>query len=186
MVSEAALAEIAMRHHTFFPLSEYKRRAELRREYEQWLATIDFDFHVTLSFPQNTRIATARPMLSHWFARIDNYYLGRAWSRRSSAERTDAIAFPENIHTNLHHHCLLRLPKIARGRACGDAARVLQRAWARIAPRGTCDVAPIDDIAGAARYVVKQVVRPGYLDHYIVASEFHFHRPRHGTPSAKP
>jgi hypothetical protein len=95
--------------------SEYQKRRELRREYEQWLATMDIDFFVTLSFPQDSRIAGARPMLRHWFARIDNHYLGRAWSRTSSAERTFGIAFPENMQTNLHHHCLVRLPDCARG-----------------------------------------------------------------------
>ena len=175
MVSESALAKTDMRH-TFSYGSGYQKRAELRREYEQWLATLDFELFVTLSFAQDTRILSARWMLRDWFARIDNHYLGRAWSRKSSAERTVAIAFPENIYTNLHHHCLLRLPDGAREPYEGTAS-VLQRAWARIAPRGTCDVAVVHDIAGAARYAAKQLVRPGYLDHYVIASEFHFRRP---------
>lgn len=164
--------------------SEYQRRRVLRSEYEQWLGTMDVDFLVTLSFPQNTRIENARRFLKHWFAYVDNHYIGRAWSRTSSPERTFGIAFPENIATNLHHHCLIRLPTCARAEPAETTTAVLERAWYRAVPRGSCDVQPIYNIAGAARYVVKQVVRPGYLDHYVFASDFHFRRARRALPSS--
>ena len=163
--------------------TDYLKRRELRSEYEQWLATMEIDYLVTLSFPQDTRIASARPMLSHWFARIDSHYLGRAWSRTSSNQRSFGIAFPENMATNLHHHCLVRLPDCARDEPYEAAAATLQRAWHRVAPRGTCDVAKITNLTGAARYVVKQAVRPGYLDQFVLASEFHSRRSGDTGPS---
>jgi predicted DNA-binding WGR domain protein len=118
---------------------DYQKRRELRREYERWLASIDTDYLVTLSFSQSTRIASARQMLRHWFVRIDNYYIGRTWSRVGSAERTFGISFPENMQTSLHYHCLIRLPTRARTEPYEATAATLQRAWYRVAPRGSCD-----------------------------------------------
>jgi hypothetical protein len=53
--------------------------------------------------------------------------------------------------------------------------------WNRIVPRGTCDVELVYDPHGVARYVAKQLVRPGYLDHYLLASEFHSGRSKKST-----
>lgn len=151
----------------------YQARRLLRAAFDDWLAEIDADFFVTLAFAQDTELNSARKRLSHWFARIDNQYLGRAWSRAPSDQRTFAIAFPENIRTNLHFHSLLRLPPCARGEPYARAARTLQSHWFRTDPRGSCDVAILYDQAGAARYAAKQLVRPGYFDHFLLASEFH-------------
>src|SRR3954462_1841273 len=92
----------------------YTSRHQYRASFEQWLTTLDVDLFVTLSFSQDTRFQRARPLLGQWFARLDNHYLGRSWARRSSDERTFAIAVPENISTNLHYHCLMRLPAWGR------------------------------------------------------------------------
>lgn len=151
----------------------YQSRRQLRAALDQWLAQIDADFLITLAFAQDTELNSARKRLAHWFARIDNHFLGRAWSRTPSDERTFAIAFPENIRTNLHFHCLLRLPPCARDEPYARAARILQWHWHRTDPRGSCDVVQLYDQAGAARYAVKQQVRPGYWDHVILANEFH-------------
>jgi hypothetical protein len=145
----------------------------LRAAFDHWLATLDVEFFVTLSFAQNTELGSARKLLRHWFARIDYHYLGRAWCRKSADQRIMAIVFPENIYTNLHYHCLVRLPERARHEAYDQTARVLQQHWRRTEPRGSCDVATIYDRPGAARYAAKQLVRPGYSDHYVLASEFH-------------
>lgn len=137
------------------------------------LRGLDVDLFVTLSFNQTTRIHQARPLLRQWFARVDNRYLGRSWSRRGSDERTFAVIIAENIDTNLHYHCLMRLPDLGRKQPVAQCAAELDRYWRRLAPGGTCDVESIYDLAGVARYMAKQLVRPGYDDHYVLASEFH-------------
>jgi hypothetical protein len=80
---------------------------------------------------------------------------------------------PENIDTNLHYHCLMRLPSWGRTQSIAGCTATLDRYWHRLAPCGTCDVQLIYDLPGAARYVAKQLVRPEYLDQYLFAREFH-------------
>jgi hypothetical protein len=160
-------------YRKYVPECGYQDRREYRAAMEDWLATIDADLSVTLSFTQDARLGSARQLLRQWFARLDNHYLGRGWARRSSADRTFAIVIPENIHTNLHYHCLMRLPGWGRTQSIADCEATLDGFWQRLVRHGDCQVEPIYERAGIARYVVKQLVRPGYLDHYLLASEFH-------------
>jgi hypothetical protein len=160
-------------HRKYIQGCGYQSRRKYRANMEEWLATLDADLFVTLSFAQNAQLGGARQLLRHWFARLDNHYLGRNWARRESDARTFAIAVPENIATNLHYHCLMRLPSWGRTQDIMNLTATLDRLWRRIVPRGTCDVEQIYDLPGAVRYLAKQLVRPTYLDHYLFASEFH-------------
>jgi hypothetical protein len=160
-------------HRQYIPGCGYQDRRDYRAAMEKWLATIDVDLFVTLSFPQDARLGSARQLLRQWFARIDNHYIGRNWARRSSDDRTFAILIPENLSTNLHYHCLMRLPNWERTQSFADCDATLARFWGRLVPRGTCVVKPISDLPGVARYAAKQIVRPGYLEHFLLASEFH-------------
>jgi hypothetical protein len=156
----------------------YTSRRNYRAALEEWLTTLHVDLFVTLSFSQNMRFQQARPLLGQWFARLDSHYLGRGWSRRKSDDRTFAIAVPENISTNLHYHCLVRLPTRGRAQPISECAAQLSGYWRRLVWGGTCDVEPIYDLPTLARYVSKQLVRPGYEQHYIIATEFHSRRDR--------
>jgi hypothetical protein len=51
------------------------------------------------------------------------------------------------------------------------------RFWRKIEWHGTCQVDWVHD-AGAAEYVTKQLVRPGYLEQIILANDFHPDRDR--------
>ena len=166
-------------HRQYIPGCGYQDRRDYRAAMEKWLATIDADLFVTLSFAQDSRLGNSRQLLRQWFARIDNHYLGRGWARRSSDDRTFAIMIPENIGTNLHYHCLMRPPNWGGNKSVEDCGRTLEQLWHRVVPGGTCDVELIYDLPGAARYVAKQLVRPSYLDHYLLASEFHSGRSKH-------
>lgn len=161
-----------MRHRDI-SYAGYRSRREYRAEFEKMLETLDVDLFVTLSFSQNMRIQEARPLLRLWFARLDNHYLGRNWSQKGSDERTFAVAVPENIDTNLHYHCVMRLPGWGRTQPIAECAVELDRYWRRLAWGCTCDVQLIYDLAGASFYTAKQLVRPGYDEHYLLASEFH-------------
>jgi hypothetical protein len=163
----------------YIPGCGYKDRRDYRTAMEKWLATVDADLFVTLSFAQDTRLGNSRQLLRQWFARIDNHYLGRNWARRNSDDRTFAILIPENLSTNLHYHCLMRLPNWGRTQNIEDRTATLAQFWNRIVPRGTCDVELVYDPPGVARYVAKQLVRPGYLEHFLLASEFHSGRSKH-------
>jgi hypothetical protein len=161
-----------MKHHAWSRYG-YQSRWEYRDAFEEFLTTLDVDLFGTLSFSQNTRFQQARPLLGQWFARLDNHYLGRGWARRSSDERTFAVAVPENIDTNLHYHCVMRLPAWGRTQPIDETALALDRYWRRLAWGGTSDVVLIYDLPTLARYMSKQLVRPGYEQHYLLASEFH-------------
>jgi len=150
----------------------YQERRELRRAWREWLAEIDTDLFVTLSLSENVGVGQARQILRRWLAYIDNHYIGRGWTRRASSERTKAFIFAESISTNLHYHCLMRLPHRGQLEHLAARAATLERLWRKIERRGTCQVDWVRD-SGAARYATKQLVRPGYLEHLILASEFH-------------
>jgi hypothetical protein len=154
------------------PYDGYQFRREYRYSVQQWLAAQDFELFVSLSLPQNAGLQRGRVLLRHWFACVDSFYLGKGWAQRPFDERTVAIAFPENITSNLHYHCLLRLPTKTPRETLAQRSSQLQKLWVKAVPRGTCEVRSIHD-AGAARYVTKQLVRPGYNQHFILASEFH-------------
>lgn len=152
--------------------NEYEARKRLRKAYEEWLAKVDLDLFVTLSLSENIGLAQARQKIRRWLAYIDNHYIGRGWSKRPARERTEAFIFPESIETNLHYHCLMRLPPRGQTESLDACAVELERLWKKIERRGTCRVSWVHD-AGAARYVTKQLIRPRYLDHIILAREFH-------------
>jgi hypothetical protein len=165
----------------------YQFRREYRHAAQQWLAAMAVDLFVSLSVPQNIGLERGRQILRHWFACLDSHYLGKGWAHRRSDERTVAIVFPENIMSNLHYHCLMRLPSKAQSEGIANRSSTLEKFWLRAVLRGTCHVRSIRD-AGAARYVTKQLVRPGYWQHYILASEFHSDRGQRAetSPRARP
>jgi hypothetical protein len=154
------------------PGNGYQFRRNYRNSTQQWLAAMDVDLFVSLSFRQNIGLERGRQFLRHWFACLDSHYLGKGWAHRPSDERTVAVVLPENITSNLHYHAVMRLPKKAQCESIANRSSTLEKFWARVVPRGTCRVRSIRD-AGAARYVTKQLVRPGYWQHFIIASEFH-------------
>jgi hypothetical protein len=153
-------------------VSDYHFRAQYRRAMEEWLREVNFRLFVTLSFKQNVGLGRGRTTLGHWFGCVDSHYLGKGWHRRAAEERTVAVACPENIISNLHYHCLMRLPETAQSDSFVMQRLVLKRAWIGAAPGGTCHVREIDD-GGASRYATKQQVRPDYWQHFVLASEFH-------------
>jgi len=155
----------------------YHSRRQLRRAYQEWLAQMDVDLFVTLSLSENIGVDHARRKLRHWLACIDSHYLGARWARRPSSERTKALIFAESIDTNLHYHSLIGLPYRGRLESLAERSAILERFWCKIERRGTCHVDWIHD-AGAARYVTKQLVDPGYLEQIILANDFH---PRAGS-----
>ena len=55
----------------YAPECGYQNRREYRTAFEEWLATIDADLFVTLSFAQNAHLANARQSFRHWFACLD-------------------------------------------------------------------------------------------------------------------
>jgi hypothetical protein len=163
---------VAMRNHGFDD-GGYQHRRELRRAYQKWIAQKDLDLFVTLSLARNIGVNHGRQKIRHLLACIDSHYLGAQWARRACAERTEAYIFPESIEAQLHYHCLMRLPERGQLEHFDDRAAALERLWKRVENRGTCEVGWIYDLPGAARYVTKQLVRPGYLDQIILASDFH-------------
>jgi hypothetical protein len=165
------------RHHYQRELfrNVYKGRHELRQAYEKWLASLDVDLFITLSLSDNVGLDQARQKLKRWLAYVDSHYLGRGWAKRPSSDRTDGIIIPESIDTNLHYHGLIRLPPRGQTQGLDVIEPRLEGLWQKIEWRGTCKVDWIRD-AGSARYVTKQLVRPGYLDHLIFPREFHPHQ----------
>jgi len=109
------------------PVNGYQFRRLYRYSAQRWLAALDFDLFVTLSFAQNIGLERGRQVLRHWFACLDSHYLGKGWARRPSDERTVAIAFPENIVSNLHYHSLMRLPEKVQRESIANRSSTLEK-----------------------------------------------------------
>jgi hypothetical protein len=75
----------------------------------------------------------------------------------------------------------MRLPEWGQLEPLDHSAATLERVWKKIEKRGTCQVELIFDLPGAARYVTKQLIRPGYLEQIILANDFHPHRDRNSV-----
>jgi hypothetical protein len=122
-------------YRQYVPGCGYQNRRDYRAAMEKWLATIDADLFVTLSFAQDARLGSARQLLRQWFARLDNHYLGRGWARRSSDERTFAavtallIALGARLRAALYRESgLVRRPSNPSGQTAeyGDVIRLAQ------------------------------------------------------------
>jgi hypothetical protein len=135
----------------------YQDRRELRRAYEEWLALVDVDLFVTLSLSKNIGVDHARRKLRLWLAFIDSHYLGARWARRALTERTRAFIFAESVDTNLHYHCLMRLPYRGQLESLAERSATLERFWRKIEWRGTCQVDWVRDAGAAIRH---QTTRP--------------------------
>src|SRR5690349_3967746 len=111
----------------FVPAPGYSKRREFRDAWRSFLTEHSFDLHVTLMFNRPTTLEGARKDLKAWLARLDEHWLGRAWSRRPSEERTFAIAFVEHPESNLHLHVLVRIPPSVS--LSPRKTRVMAKAW---------------------------------------------------------
>jgi hypothetical protein len=160
----------------FIPFVGWDLRTQISGAYAEWLATQDFEWCVTLNYNRPTTQQKVRKGFRHWLACIDNAYLGRNWSRCGD-DRAFAVAVVEHPHSNIHLHMLLRMPKPARSLGRPYQMDSIEKHWFKIEPAGQCVSELIYDIAGAARYMCKELPFPGHLeDCIIISTEFHRHR----------
>ena len=147
-------------------------RWRYRQEWERWLAELDFDRFVTLNFNRDTTPAGARRMLGLFLARLDRRFLGHRWCRKGP-ERTFGVAVLENQETNLHIHVAMRLPASAAALSFGEQQLYLESTWSRLVAGGQCDVRAVHDRAGVAGSMAKQLTHHGYVETFILSTEFH-------------
>jgi hypothetical protein len=158
----------------FIPSEGHFERQTLAAAFSEWLCVLDVDQFVTLTFNREWTLNPVRHQYRNLLASLDRQFLGRRWCRRSSYERTFAIAVAENRSSNLHLHALMRLPEAGRRLSQPWQAHTIRAHWSKLQPAGSCDVQAIYDLAGVSRYVSKQLSRPGYFDDgMIISSEFH-------------
>jgi hypothetical protein len=153
----------------------YAHRPHMRNAWEKLAYGINPELFFTTTFKANTGLSAAKLKIGRALAYIDNRYIGRSWTKMPSEMRTIAVIFAENVQSNLHYHWLMRLPIPTRPRDLKAREATLKELWGKIEPGGTCTVRLVED-EGAARYSTKQLVRPGYLEHIILSSDFHPNR----------
>ena len=100
-------------------------------------------------------------------------------------ERTFAFAFPENRRSNMHFHMPVRVEKSPRP-STAEFERAVEAAWRGRVKSGTVDVQRMYDRHGAIRYSIKQILRRGNLELYIISSEFHPTRPKQKKANTSP
>ena len=158
----------------FIPSEGHFERQTLAAAFSEWLCSHDVDQFVTLTFNREWTLTPVRHQYRNLLAHLDRQFLGRRWCRRTSNERTFAIAIAENRLSNIHLHALMRLPEAGRRLSQPWQAHTIRTHWSKLQSAGSCDVQAIYDLAGVSRYVSKQLSRPGYFDDgMIISSEFH-------------
>jgi hypothetical protein len=90
----------------------FQRRVVRQRELFHWLSQKDWEFFVTVQFGVTLVEYQVLAALKRMDLLLDQYWLGREWFRKPSAERTDFVAVPENgpKSGNTHVHLLLNPP----------------------------------------------------------------------------
>lgn len=147
-------------------------RLEYRQAWANWLAEMPFEFFVTLNFNREITVRGARIKFATLLARIDRHFLGPRWHQLGD-KRTFAVGVIESPTANLHIHTLVRLPRRTRRISRGERQQVLADHWSTLVPQGSCDMQPIYDPAGVARYIAKQLNRRGHDELFMISTEFH-------------
>lgn len=156
----------------FAPVAGRANALEYRRAFQAWVADLDWDLFVTLNFNGDTSLASARAAFRKWLARLDHRVLGRNWAAMTQSERILAVATVENPRSNLHLHVLVHLPLKARELHRAEITHAMQLHWAKLVPSGQCHFDRVRD-TGVARYVAKQLDRPGHAEMFMLSNEFH-------------
>jgi len=160
----------------FIPFVGWNQRTQISDAYPVWLAKQDFDWWVTLNYNWPATREQVRKGIRHWLACIDCEYLGRNWSHCGD-DRTFAFAVVEHPRSNIHLHMLLRMPTPARSLGRPYQMDSMEKHWRKIEPVGRCVSEFIYNIAGAARYMCKELPFPGHLeDCIIISTEFQNNR----------
>ena len=141
----------------------------------KWVCHLGYSHFVTLNFNRDTTPGGARTKFKDLLARMDWSWLGKRWAARPSDDRTFAIAFMENIATNLHLHAGFRGPPCPRPRTIPTLPGLIDMHWRKLVPGGSTHISPIYDVEGFAGYITKQLVRPGSIERMLISTEFHPH-----------
>ncbi len=83
------------------------------------------------------------------------------------------MAVLENQETNLHIHAALRLPTSAMTLGFSEQQLYMESTWRQLVAGGQCHAQPVNDRAGVAHYMAKQLIRPGHVETFILSTEFH-------------
>lgn len=148
-----------------------------------WLQHWNFTRLVTLTFNQpgdgmhhaiDGTAAFMRDRLYHFDARMNRRLIGRDWQRRPDNRMFHFFA-PEKIQANPHWHglvCFYRAAgeELSRQHAIFD--RHAKTIWGELAPKGTLDVKPVDDLLGGIDYVAKSLQTRVNWDHCIFPDQF--------------
>ncbi len=140
-----------------------------------WTSDLRFTHAVTLNpNRKELSIGSLRRMFSHFCLEVDRLKTGRHRAGRTyTGDRFEAIAFVENVETNIHLHAVSNFaPRYWGGRVLDDEMIwKLEQKWLNITKgSGQMVIEPRrDDIWG--KYITKQIYREKF--DYFIAADFH-------------
>lgn len=116
------------------------------------------NFYITLATNQAWGAERMAIMLSKFAEAMDQSGLGRKWFKKPIVLRADGVCFVEKPGTNLHAHCLLRIPY-----ALPNVAEI----WEHICPSGSVDIQEITT-EGFGAYCAKELELRRFQHNQIV------------------
>lgn len=121
------------------------------------------NYYITLATNQPWSSDRMTVMLNKFAQSMDQSGLGRKWFKKPIFQRADGICFIEKPNTNLHAHCVLRIPYLPPN---------ISEAWERICPSGSADIQEITT-EGFGAYCAKEMeLRRFRPDQIVLLSDF--------------
>ncbi len=132
----------------------------LRSVWATWLASFDWQWFVTLTFPDNVHPEAARKRLEHWLDYVNRRYFGRRYKRRGESVYW-ACASELQKRGVLHYHLLVAGPEDIDNRV----SRVdVQNRWYKLV--GIAKVKPIrENPEAVTSYCCKYAVKDGEMEY---------------------
>lgn len=145
---------------------------EYRQEIIKWLESLSPDAFLTLNFNCEMTLYHARKRYHNFLARLDRRLVGPRWLKLPD-KRTDLIAFPENVNSNLHFHAIGKLPPKAYDMCQVTLMAEIDRLWKSVVRSGSTDFQFITyDKHVLPDYITKQIGRPGVMESFVSSREF--------------
>lgn len=122
---------------------------------------------VTFAFNNPISVDGARQRFGEFLQHLDRVLLGPRYAKMPD-KRTFAVAFAENITSNIHLHAVFAVAPKHQERFLSDADEI----WKKLFPGGDVNIKAIDDLAGAVDYMTKHTSHTSVFDSQILSTEF--------------
>jgi hypothetical protein len=144
-------------------------RHELRRlraEYLAFIMALEPSHFVTFNFGYTVKPLDAFPRMKGACCAVERRALGRLFYKHRRKKRLIVLGFPEHFDTNMHWHCVARVPAEMED----VFTEAIAKSWLKLVPRGQIDESPIENLESVSSYCTKRLHLDGSLENAFLYS----------------